>query len=104
MQVKSGKVGVKQIRDFAHVIQREKAIIGLFLTLEDPTQPMLTEAASAGVYEPTMALRGGQTYPRLQILTIRDLLDGVQPTLPIVKATFKSAPKAQEGGDQLDLL
>ncbi len=103
VQVKSGKVGVAQVRDFAHVVDREEAIMGLFLTLDAPTQPMLTEAASAGVYERGLVKDDQVTYPRLQILTIADLLAGKQPQVPTVQVTYKAAGKAREGGQQLDL-
>ncbi len=75
--------------------------MGLFLTLEEPTGPMLTEAAGAGVYEHALKI---DTYPRLQILTIADLLAGKKPDLPSVHVTYRSAPRAREGGRQLSLL
>ena len=54
VQVKSGNVGVSQIRDLKGVLEREKTPIGVFITLKDPTGPMLREAISAGVYEPQL--------------------------------------------------
>ncbi len=51
-----------------------KAEIGLFITLAEPTQPMIGEAAKAGFY--TSA--SGKKYQRLQILTIQALLEGTQ--------------------------
>lgn len=101
VQVKSGKLGVSQVRDFAHVIDREKAVMGLFITLDTPTAPMLTEAAAAGVYETSVQKH---VYPRLQILTVEQLLRGEQPKIPTARVTFKAAEKAQEGGKQLSLL
>ena len=53
---------------------RDKADIGLFLTLAAPTRAMLTEAAAAGFY----ASPNGRKYPRLQLLTIEGLLDGTR--------------------------
>jgi site-specific DNA-methyltransferase (adenine-specific) len=58
------------IRDLVGTIQREKAEIGVFLTLTEPTKPMLTEAASAGLYEED----GFAPVPRVQIVTIEDAL------------------------------
>ncbi len=51
VQVKSGKVGSKDIRDLVGTVERENAAIGVFLTLEEPTRDMITEAVSAGYYE-----------------------------------------------------
>ena len=39
------------IRELGHVVEREKAAIGLFVTLTPPTKPMQTEALSAGYYQ-----------------------------------------------------
>jgi site-specific DNA-methyltransferase (adenine-specific) len=48
--VKSGYVGANHIRDLKGVLDRERAAIGVLITLHEPTKPMLTEAASAGFY------------------------------------------------------
>jgi DNA modification methylase len=91
VQVKSGKIGVAQIRDFALVIAREKASIGLFISLESPTKPMETEAAAQGFYHGQVIPRD---YPRLQLLTIDDLLSGKRPELPHSAITgFKRAER-----------
>ena len=82
VQVKSGKVGVRDIRDFGHVIEREKAALGLFISLDAPTKPMETEAAGTGLYKTEM-LGTKLNYPRLQILTTDGLLTGqTRPQLP----------------------
>jgi site-specific DNA-methyltransferase (adenine-specific) len=71
-------------------LQREEAAIGLFITLEAPSRDMLTEAARAGFYRSP----GWQTdYPRVQILTIADLLRGVEPKMPPAYGTFKAAQR-----------
>jgi hypothetical protein len=91
--VKAGGVTVSQIRDLAGVLGREKAEIGVFLCFEEPTKPMLREAAEAGFYKST----DGTTYPKLQILTIQQILDGKQPEYPLHRrdATFKKAPRSR---------
>jgi site-specific DNA-methyltransferase (adenine-specific) len=53
-------------------MERERAEIGLFVTLAEPTQPMIAEAAAAGFYE---AQAYKQKFPRIQILTVRGLLE-----------------------------
>jgi site-specific DNA-methyltransferase (adenine-specific) len=91
--VKAGGVTASQVRDLRGVIEREKAEIGVFLTFEEPTGPMKREAAEAGLY--TSADR--TTYPRIQILTIQQILDGKQPDYPRHRAdaTFKKAPRSR---------
>lgn len=72
VSVKAGdNVGVAMIRDLRGVIEREKAEIGIFLTLTPPTKPMISEAATAGQYEE----EGFHAVPRLQIVTIEEALD-----------------------------
>jgi DNA modification methylase len=75
VSVKAGEnVSVPMIRDLGHVIEREKASIGLFVTLTQPTRPMKDEAIKCGYYEsPT-----GASFPKVQILTIKGLLEGIE--------------------------
>ena len=91
--VKAGHVQSAYVRDLRGVIEREDAQIGVLISMEAPTKPMLKEAAEAGFYKPP----GLQDkYPRIQILTIEDLLAGKQVAHPrLLDATFKKAPKAR---------
>ncbi len=97
LSVKGGGLKATDVRDLRGVIEREKAEIGVLITLEEATRPMRTETASAGFYEsPGWAKK----YPRLQILTIADLLSGKRidyPPAAQVNVTFKRAPKARAG-------
>lgn len=90
MQVKSGKVKSGDIRDLVGAVEREKAVIGVFITLESPSKEMNTEAVSAGFY---FSPGWNREYPKIQILTIEALLNGGQVQMPPVKATFKEAKK-----------
>lgn len=86
-------VNVAMVRDLAHVVDREKAKIGVFITLAESTGPMRTEAVKAGFYE---TLYG--KYPKIQIVTIQELFDGKQPNIPLVDASaFKKAGKERVG-------
>ncbi|MBA3240577.1 MAG: restriction endonuclease [Acidobacteria bacterium] len=90
VQVKSGKVSSRDIRDLVGVLDREKAAIGAFITLQPATKDMTKEAISAGFY---VAGRFGK-FPRLQILTIEELLGGAKLQYPISNAaTFKRAER-----------
>ncbi len=106
VQVKSGHVTRNQIGDLRGVVDREKAAIGAFLSLEEPTGPMRKEAASAGFYEPEHF--PGLRYPRLQILTIEDLLSGKRIEYPRLapEGTFKRAERKHKttDGEQSQLL
>lgn len=97
VQVKSGHVSVNQVRDLKGVMERERAVIGAFVTLQRPTRPMLREAAAAGFYEPEYY--PGQRFPRLQILTVEELLNGKELQYPRtgVPATYKQAERQRKG-------
>ncbi|HMA96477.1 MAG TPA: hypothetical protein VKP30_27515, partial [Polyangiaceae bacterium] len=71
LSVKSGHPKVADVRDLRGVLDRESATIGALILLEAPTREMVREAASAGFHE---SLWG--RFPRLQLLTIEDLLAG----------------------------
>lgn len=101
--VKSGHVTVAHVRDLRGVMERERAEIGVFIALREPTSPMRAEAAGAGFYT---AVGWGMTrYPRLQLLTVAELLQGRGIDYPRqVNITFKTAPKApREGAEALTL-
>ncbi|MFQ6036194.1 MAG: restriction endonuclease, partial [Sedimentisphaerales bacterium] len=94
ISVKSGKVSVKDVRDLHGVVEREKARIGVLISMAKPTKAMRTEAASAGFYKSPW----GTSHPTLQILTIKDLLNGKQIDYPHsegVNVTFNKAPKVK---------
>jgi hypothetical protein len=93
VQVKSGKVSSRDIRDLRGTVEREKAAIGVLITLESPTSAMEKEAITAGFYHSP----GWQLdYPRIQILTIEQLLGGEQVKMPFTSVTFKQAQKVKQ--------
>ena len=90
VQVKSGTVKSGDIRDLAGTIDREQAAIGVFITLEKPSRDMTTEAVGKGFYHSD---GWNKDYPKLQILTIEELLSGKQPEMPPSSITFKQAER-----------
>ncbi|HAE86069.1 MAG TPA: site-specific DNA-methyltransferase [Anaerolineaceae bacterium] len=105
LSVKGGHVTVSMIRDLLGVVERENAQIGVFITLEEPTRPMRAEAAKAGFYHSEVWNRD---YPRIQILTIAELLEGKgidMPPMRQVSQTFKRAKKENpNAGEQMGLI
>ena len=88
VSVKSGKVSVKDIRDLGHVMDREKAELGIFLTLQPPTKDMVTEAVSKGFFRSNLL---GKDFQKIQILTIEAILGGKKPDIPYQVFSFKKA-------------
>jgi site-specific DNA-methyltransferase (adenine-specific) len=81
------------------VIEREGAAIGVFLTLTDPSRPMITEAAGAGQH----TLPGtDQSVPRIQIVTIEQAMElrDRAVRVPLVQASHKRAAREEDGGKQ----
>ena len=92
VQVKSGRVSSPLIRDLNGTVEREKADLGLFITLEDPTRDMRAEAANAGFYHSEIWQRD---YPRTQIRTIAELLDGHGFDVPPHPSMYQPAQRVR---------
>jgi DNA modification methylase len=100
LSVKSGHLQAQYVRDLRGVIEREKAAIGVLISLEHPTNSMRNEAASAGFYS---APWGRKQYPRMQLITIEELLSGTLIDMPrdeAVNVTFKKAPRRAASPDE----
>ena len=95
IQVKSGHVKSGEIRDLRGVLDREEAALGVFITLEEPSKDMTTESVSSGYYHSDLWQKD---YPRIQILTIEDLLNGKTIDMPkyVSGQTFKQADKVKK--------
>ncbi len=104
VQVKSGHVQRNIIATLKGDMEREQAEMGLLVTLEPPTGPMVQEAAAAGFYVPEHF--PDRQFPRVQIATIEDLLSGNGPDVPRLgladAPTFRRAPRRRrsEGRSQ----
>ena len=90
VSVKGGGVGVADIRELIAVVGRERARIGVYISLEPHTGPMKKEAAGAGLYDgPTGKV------PKIQLFTIEDLFAGKKPQIPLMERGFKAAAREQ---------
>jgi site-specific DNA-methyltransferase (adenine-specific) len=97
VSVKGGGVGVKDIRELIAVVDRERAKIGIYISLEPHTEPMKREAAGAGLYDgPTGKV------PKIQLFTIEELFAGKKPQIPLMERGFKAAAR-EERDDQPEL-
>ena len=106
VQVKSGHVKSGDVRDLVGTLDREKAEVGIFITLENPTREMVAEALKAGSYHSEIWQKD---YPRVQILSIVQLLNGEEVKLPLTPPAagpYKPAEKVKKSGSkqgELDL-
>lgn len=74
VSVKGGGIKPDDVRALNYVRQREKAEIAPLISLEQPTQAMVKDAASVGFYEGV----AGKKFARVQLLTIDGLLNDTQ--------------------------
>ncbi len=101
VSVKSGGVNVSMVRDLIGTMQREDSPLGLFVTLDEPSGPMKVEAAGAGTYHSEIANRD---YPRVQIVTVKDILEGRRPQLPLlVMPSSQQAERVDVAPGQVEL-
>lgn len=99
VQVKGGHVQRNQVATLKSDVDRDKAIGGIFVTLQNPTPSMKEEAAVAG----TSSTVFGE-FPKIQILTVEELLNGTRPILPGMISPFKQAAVAVSPDVPLDIL
>jgi hypothetical protein len=93
LSVKGGKLKADDVRALDGVRNREKAAIGVLLSFEEPSRKMRTDAAALGMFDTPWG-----SYPRIQLLTVGELLEGKQILYPHVtegNKTHKRAPKAK---------
>ncbi len=98
VQVKGGGSGRGDVAKLKGDIEREDAPMGILITLHEPTAEMKREAALAGEYKYTES----SSFPRIQILSIRDWFAGKEVKIPSDKVSpFKNA---EAKGNQPSLL
>jgi DNA methylase/Restriction endonuclease len=100
VSVKGGKnVGVDMVRSLGDVVDEQKAAIGLFITLEPPTKPMVDWAAKKGLFHSD----AWGDFPKIQILTITELLAGKKVAMPptTVAETF-STPRRERSRSEVE--
>jgi site-specific DNA-methyltransferase (adenine-specific) len=93
VQVKSGHVGVNHIRELRDVIAKQKAAMGIFLTLEEPTSEMVKEVIAT---DPYVSPLWKHEFPKIQILTIEQLLKGERPKTPPTINPFQEAQQVKK--------
>ena len=90
-QVKGGKFSVSYLRDFRHVIERDQAALGCFVTLEPAPSRHRADAKTAGRLHVS-----GQPYDRVHLWSIADYFDRRWPVLPIMTDPYTGRPLAQQ--------
>jgi hypothetical protein len=100
-QVKSGNVKSGDIRDLRGTMEREGAVIGIFITLKPPTKDMLKEAKEAGIYQSQYM---NQPVDKIQIVTVQEIIEEQKRfNITLMLEVLKSAEQITEIGTQKEL-
>jgi hypothetical protein len=98
-RVRQGRqnLGPQFVRDLIGTVETQKVQMGVLITMSDPTSGVIDAANHDGLYEWTV---NGQTFPKIQVITIADLPGGKRPSMPApmlphIQAT-RAAPSAPE--------
>jgi DNA modification methylase len=100
VSVKGGAINPAQVRDLIGTVESQKAAMGLFVSMRPPTQAMVEAANHSGIYKYPI---NGNTHPRVQIITVEDLLRGVRPLLPTALLPYFQARRRYAEATQMTL-
>ncbi len=101
ISVKGGKqLNPAMVRDLGGTVATQKAEMGVLITNGPPTPGMKSEANHAGTYKHP---NYGEAYPRIQIMTVDQLLSGKRPKTPPTMLPYIQALKADTPADQASL-
>jgi hypothetical protein len=99
VSVKGGKTVTPQaVRDLIGTIETQKAQMGVLITMAAPTRCVLDAVNHGGTYTWP---RNGQVYPKVQVITIAELLRGQRPNMPQIVLPYyieaaRVAPEAPQ--------
>lgn len=99
VSVKGGNTGPGHVRDLVGTVQSQKAAMGVFVCMQKPTKGMTDAANHSGVYTYPA---NGQPFPKAQIITVEELLNGKQPSLPnTLLPYFQAQRRYDPPGEQI---
>lgn len=101
VSVKGGaNIGPQFVRDLIGTVQTQQAQLGVLITMATPTRGVLDAVDHGGTYTWPV---NGQTFPRVQVITVADLLAGKRPRVPQLMLPYIQASRAVRQPDQMDL-
>ncbi|MET8177447.1 DNA methyltransferase [Streptomyces sp. NPDC005336] len=102
--VKGGKIVTPSVvRDLLGTVESQKAQMGVLITMTKPSAGVLDAANHGGTYKWPL---NNQIYPRVQVITVSELLGGARPNtppplLPYIQAKRAEPKSTQIGFDEL---
>ena len=100
VSVKGGVTTPGQVRDLFGTVELQGAAMGLFISMNSPTRGMLDAAQHSGTYIYPV---NGKPYPKIQILTVADILSGGRPDIPTPLIPYFQARRRYDDNFQQQL-
>lgn len=101
ISVKGGRqLNPAMVRDLVGTVESQRAAMGVLITLDEPTRGMIEAVNHSGLWTNPA---NGQTFPKVQIMTVGDLLAGKRPTMPPPLMPYTQAQRRDEDVDQMAL-
>ena len=101
VSVKGGRqINPAFVRDLVGTVDTQRAQMGVLITMAEPTRGVLDAANHGGTYTWPV---NGQTFPRVQVVTVAELLAGHRPSMPPLMLPYIQASRAQAPTPQMDL-
>jgi DNA modification methylase len=92
ISVKGGKrPGPEAVRDLIGTVETQKAQMGILITMAEPSPGVRDAVEHGGTYVWPI---NGKVFPRVQVITIRQLLDKKRPEMPLLDLVYSKATKA----------
>jgi site-specific DNA-methyltransferase (adenine-specific) len=88
------------VNELIGAVGTSRSAMGVLITLEKPTRGMVEAANKSGLWTNPA---NQQTFPKVQILTIEELLAGKKPDLPPLLMPYTQAQRRDEDVDQMAL-
>jgi len=101
VSVKGGEnVNPGMVRDLIGTVDKDGTQMGILITRVEPTKGMRETATKARFYTwPAYE----STHPKIQIVTVQELLDDVRLDMPVKHGTHAQARRIEDTGKQLRL-
>lgn len=101
VSVKGGSHNPGHVRDLLGTVQAQNAAMGVFVCMQKLTKGMVDAANHSGVYIYPV---NGQRFPKVQIITVEELLSGKRPSMPnALLPYFQAQRRYDTGTEQLAL-
>ncbi|WAB09831.1 DNA methyltransferase [Streptomyces phage TagePhighter] len=100
VSVKGGATNPGHVRDLVGTVESQRAAMGVFVCMNEPTKGMVDAANHSGAYNHPA---NGQRYPKVQIISVNDLVNGKRPNMPTALLPYFQAQR-RYGEEQTEKL